>query len=87
MKEIKQSQRVKIKGGAISDQVVRNTLSEEVSFIYLFFKFIYLFIYFWLSWVFVVARGAFSSCSERELPFAAVRGLLTEVVSLVEHGL
>ena len=34
--------------------------------IYLFI-FINLFIYFWLHWVFVAARGLFSSCGEQEL--------------------
>ena len=52
------------------------------------FLFIYQFIYFWLHWVFVAARGLFSSCSERGLLFVAVRGLLIAVASLVvEHGL
>ena len=47
----------------------------------------YLFI-FWLRWVFIAARGLFSSCGERGLLFVAVRGLLTAVVSLAaEHGL
>ena len=46
------------------------------------------FIYYWLRWVFVAARGLFSSCGERELLFVAVRGLLIAVASLVaEHGL
>ena len=40
-----------------------------------------------LRWVFVAAQ-AFSSCSERELLFVAVHGLLIVVASLVaEHGL
>ena len=48
---------------------------------------LYLF-YFWLHWVFVAARGLFSSCRERGLFFVAVRGLLIAVASLVaEHGL
>ena len=57
--------------------------------IFFFFnKFIYLFIYFWLSWVFVAAHGLFSSCGERGLLLLAVRGLLIAVASLVaEHGL
>ena len=64
------------------------------TFIYLFiyflkgtlFLFIY-FIYFWLRWVSVAVR-AFFSCGEQGLLFVAVRGLLTEVASLVaEHGL
>ena len=57
---------------------------------FLFFnKFIYfLFIYFWLHWVFVVARGLFFSCSEWGLLLVAVRRLLIAVASLVaEHGL
>ena len=50
--------------------------------------FINLFIYLWLHWVFVAARGLFSSCGERGLLFVAVRGLLIAVASLVaEHGL
>ena len=55
----------------------------------LFFKFIYfIYFYFWLFWVSVAARGLFSSCSERGLPFVAVHGLLSAVASLVaEHGL
>ena len=54
-----------------------------------FFFLIYLFIiYFWLCWVFVAARGLFSSCGDRGLLFVAVRGLLTAVASPVaEHGL
>ena len=52
----------------------------------LFFKKIYLFIYFWLCWVFIAARGLFSSCGERGLLFVAVHGLLIVVASLVaEH--
>ena len=49
-------------------------------------KFI-LFIYFWLRWVFVAARGL-SSCGKQGLLFVAVRRLLVAVASLVaEHGL
>ena len=40
--------------------------------LYIFIYFLNKFIYFWLRWVFVAAR-AFSSCSERELLFVAVR--------------
>ena len=54
-----------------------------------FYLFIYLFIY-----LFMAVLGlrccvqAFSSCSERGLPFTAVHGLLIAVASLVaEHGL
>ena len=65
--------------------------SFQLSYFYLF---IYLFIY-----LFLTALGlhcctwAFSSCSERGLPFLVVRGLLIEVASLVSelrlyaHGL
>ena len=43
---------------------------------------------FWLRWVFVAARGLFSSCGERGLLFLAVLGLLIVVASLVaEHAL
>ena len=53
----------------------------------LFLKFIYLFIYFWLHWVFVAEHGYFSS-DKRGLLFVVVRRLLTAVASLVaEHGL
>ena len=49
-------------------------------------KFIYLLIYLWLRWVFVVARGLFSSCGEWGLLFVVVRGLLIAVASPVaEH--
>ena len=45
-------------------------------------------IFFWLRWVFVAARRAFSSCGEQGLLFVAVRGLLIAVASLVaKHGL
>ena len=54
-----------------------------------FFVFnINLFIYFWLHWVFVAARGLSLVCSKRGLLFVAVCGLLIAVVSLVaEHEL
>ena len=46
------------------------------------------FIYFWLRWVFVAARGLFSSYGYQGLLFVAVHGLLIAVVSLVvEYGL
>ena len=49
-------------------------------------NFIHLFIYFWLRWVFIAARGL-SSCGERGLLFIAVHGLLIVMASLVaEHG-
>ena len=51
-------------------------------------KYIYLFIYLFMSaWVFVAARRLFSSCGEQGLLFVAVRGLLNAVASfVVEHG-
>ena len=50
------------------------------------YLFIY-FIYFWLRWVFVAARGL-SLVAARGLLFVAVRGLLIAVASLVaEHAL
>ena len=56
-----------------------------------FLKLIYfiLFIfYFWLHWGSIAVRGLSSGCGERGLLFVAVRGLLTEVASLVaENGL
>ena len=59
----------------------------KLSFFFFFNKFVHLFIYFWLRWVFVAA-WAFSSCGERGLLFVAVRGLLIVVASLAaEHGL
>ena len=46
------------------------------------------FIYFWLHWVFVAARGLSLSCGEQGLLFVAVHGLLIAVASLVgERGL
>ena len=46
-----------------------------------------MYFYFWLHWVFVAARGLFSSCCELGLLFVAVRGPLIAVASLVEHRL
>ena len=37
---------------------------------------IFIYFYFWLHWVFVAARGLFSSCGKQGLLFLAVRGLL-----------
>ena len=52
----------------------------------LIFFLINLFIYLGLHWVFVAARGLFSSCGERGLLTIAVHGLLIAVASLVaEH--
>ena len=54
----------------------------------MFLAVFYLFIYFWLRWVFVAARGLSSSCGEWVLLFIVVRKLLIAVASLVvEHGL
>ena len=54
---------------------------------FFFNKFIFFLFYFWLRWVFVAARGLFSS-GEWGLLFIAVRGLLIAVASLVaELGL
>ena len=62
--------------------------SSVMSFFFFFLNLFILFIYFWLRWVFVAARGLFSGCSEQGLLFAAVHGLLIVVGSLVvEHGL
>ena len=68
-------------------------LKKAVVHLFLFvFNFLYKFIY--LFNLFLAALGlrccvlAFSSCSEPELLFVAVRGLLIAVASLVaEHGL
>ena len=62
---------------------------EHVSVIisFFFFFFFYLFI-FWLHWVFLAARGLFSSCGESGLLLVAACGLLIAVASLaVEHRL
>ena len=61
--------------------------SNTTGFTFFFHKFIY-FIYFWLCWVFVAARGLFSSYGKQGLLFVVVGGRLTSVASLVaEHGL
>ena len=54
-----------------------------------FLNFIYLLLLlFWLHWVFIAARGLFSSCGGRGLLVIAVHELLIAVASLVaEHGL
>ena len=53
-----------------------------------FFKKINLFIYFWLRWVFVAARGPSLVAASGGLLFVVVRGLLIAVASLVaEDGL
>ena len=64
----------------LQDTVAFKLYNDERAFyLFIFSKFIYLFIiYFWLCWVFVAAR-AFSSCGEQGLPCIAVRGLLIAV--------
>ena len=52
-------------------------------YLFIYFLNFYLLIYFWLCWVFVAARGLFSSCGKRGLLFVEVRGILTAVASLV----
>ena len=52
------------------------------------YLFMYLFIYLFLAVLGLrCCTRAFSSCGERALLFVALRGLLTEVASLVEHRL
>ena len=48
----------------------------------------YLFIYFWLCWVFVAARGLSPVGASGGYSLVAVHGLRTEIASLVaEYGL
>ena len=56
---------------------------------FLLFGFLFVcFIYFWLRWVFIAARGLSLVAGERGLLFVAVHGLLIAVASpVVEHGL
>ena len=67
-----------------------HSLEILVSVILFYYLFIYLcliilFIYFWLCWVFVAARGLSLAVASG---FIAVHGLLIAVASLVvEHGL
>ena len=65
------------------------TFKTKAFFFFFFNKFIiYLFIYFWLCWVFVAARGLSLVVVSGGLLFVAVHGLLIAVASLVaEHGL
>ena len=57
------------------------------SFLFYFFKFIYVIYLFLAVFSLRCCAWAFSSCGERGLLFVAVRGLLIAVVSLVvEHG-
>ena len=65
-------------------RILNHCATREVLFY--IFKLIYLFIYFWLRWVFVAARG-FSLVAENGVYSDAVPMLLIEVASLVaEHG-
>ena len=53
-----------------------------------YYHFFLIFIYLWLRWVFVAARGLFSTCQKWELLFLAERRLLIAVASLfAEHRL
>ena len=94
-KKEKQSKMVVFRGWGWGDKKVmlfkgtnlQQVVNKPQSFFFFINLFI-LFIYFWLCWVFVAARGAFSSCGERRPLFVAVRGPLTVVASLVaEHRL
>ena len=60
-----------------------------LGFLLFFYKFIDFFVYLFLAVLGLrCCAQAFSSCSERELLFIAVRGLLIAVASPVaEHGL
>ena len=65
-----------------SKNIVTKGVTVSLSLFFLINLFI-LFIYFWLCWVFIAARGLLPSCGERGLLFVAVHGLLTAVASLV----
>ena len=59
-----------------------------VSLFFFKYKFIYLFIYFWLRCVFVAVRGLSLVAASGDYSFVAVCRLLIVVASLVaEHGL
>ena len=69
------------------EYTLRSGIAGSYGSSFFFFQ-IYLFlpIYFWLSWVFVAE--AFSDCGEQGLLFIVVPGLLIPVASLVaDHGL
>ena len=84
----KQSLNEQVRQCTRSTALGRRSNSIKQGFLSFFKKFIYLFIYLWLSWVFVAAHGLFSSCGEWGLLLVAVRGLLIAVASLVaEHRL
>ena len=44
-------------------------------------------LFFWLRWVFVAARGLFSSCGERGYSLLQCAGFLLRWLLVVEHGL
>ena len=47
----------------------------------------YFFFFFWLHWVFVAARGLFSSCSEQGLLLEVCKPLTVVASPVAEHGL
>ena len=60
----------------------------EDLFIYLVLKIILKFIYFWLRWVFIAARGLFLVAASGGLLFVLLCRLLIAVAFLIaEHGL
>ena len=54
---------------------VTQRISADPNVIFLFLTFIYLFIYFWLRWVFVAARGLSLVAASGGLLFVAEHGL------------
>ena len=78
----------------IGRRVVNHCTTREalqqvlISYLFYFYKFIYLLIYFGCAGSLLLCAGFFSSCRERELLFIVVHSLLIVVASLVaEHGL
>ena len=68
--------------------MVLGPLEQPLDFFFYSIKIFLNLFYLWLCWVFVAARGLFSSCGEQGLLFVVVHGLLIVVASLVaEHGL
>ena len=55
------------------------------SYFFLIFKI--LFVYFWLCWVFITARGLSLVVASGEYSLVAMHGLLIVLVSLEEDGL
>ena len=69
-------------------EITVNIFFQNHDFLLVFFFYKFILFYFWLHWVFVAARGLFSSWGEWGLLFVAVRRLLIAVASLVvEHRL